>query len=187
VIGRLSGVLYQVRPGEVVIDAGGAGYLVQTTLRAFHDLAQAERAALWIHTVVRADAIILFGFLEREELEAFQRLISVAGVGPKTALALLSSLSPRDLAAAVEAGDTSALQRIPGVGRKTADRLLLELKDRLATGGTGLPNTRQDAVSALLNLGYSARDAQRSVDEAAQEGGDLAATIRGALQLLARP
>ena len=186
-IGRLSGVLHQVRPGEVVVDAGGVGYLVQTTLRAWNDLVQAESAALWIQTVVRADAIVLFGFLERDELDAFQRLVSVAGVGPRTALAVLSSLSPKELAAAVEAGDTSGLQRIPGVGRKTADRLLLELKDRLAAIDDDVPNTRQDALSALLNLGYSVRDAQRAVDRAAKDGGDLAATIRSALQLLACP
>lgn len=185
-IGRLSGVLHQVRPGEVVVDTGGVGYLVQTTLRAFHDLARAERVALWTHTVVRSDAIHLYGFLDREELEAFQRLIAVAGVGPRTALAVLSSLSPAELASAVEAGDTSCLRRIPGVGQKTAERLVLELRDRL-TAGPPVEDLRQDAVSALTNLGYGLRDARRAVERAAQDGEDLASTIRGALQLLARP
>lgn len=170
-----------------MVDAAGVGYLVQTTLRAWNDLAHAERAALWVHTVVRADAIVLFGFLDRGELDAFQRLVSVAGVGPRTALAVLSSLSPAELAAVVAEGDTSSLQRIPGVGRKTADRLVLELKDSLAAVDSAAPNIRQDALSALLNLGYGARDAQRAIDGAAKDGGDLAATIRSALQLLARP
>jgi holliday junction DNA helicase RuvA len=187
-IGRLEGRLHQARPGEVVIDAGGVGYLVSTTLRAYQTLARAERACLWVHTQVRSDAIVLFGFLERPELEAFQRLIAVAGVGPRIALAVLTAMTPDELAEAVEAGDAARLQRTPGVGRKTAERILLELEGRLARGGAAAPNLGADAVSALVNLGYAQREAQRAIDEAVDgaTGGDLGELIRLALQRLSR-
>jgi Holliday junction DNA helicase RuvA len=189
VIGRLSGDVHQLSPGEVVVEAGGVGYLVSTTLRAFNDLARSERAALWVHTVVRDDAIVLYGFLERAELETFQRLISVAGVGPRTALAVLSALSPAELASAVEGGDTARLQRTPGVGRKTAHRIVLELRGSLAVAPTAGPDQRTDAVSALVNLGYAERAAQRAVDAALGEvegAEDLGEVLRLALQRLTR-
>ncbi len=135
-IGRLEGHLHRVDPGTVLISVGGVGYLVSTTLRAFQALADREDAALWIHTQVRDDAIVLFGFPDREDLEAFSKLIAVAGVGPRTALAVLSTLTADELAEVVDAGDLARLQRTPGVGRKTAERILLELKDRLVCGLT---------------------------------------------------
>ena len=175
-IGRLEGHLHRVDPGTVLIDVGGVGYLVSTTLRAFQALAGREEAALWIHTQVRDDAIVLFGFPDREELEAFSKLIAVAGVGPRTALAVLSTLTADELAEVVDAGDLARLQRTPGVGRKTAERILLELKDR------------GDAVSALVNLGYSQRDAVRSVDAvwSDADGANLGELLRLALQKLTR-
>jgi|AMFO01.1.fsa_nt_gi Holliday junction DNA helicase, RuvA subunit len=185
-IGRLEGDLHQLRPGEVIVEAGGVGYRVQITLRAFEELSHRERAALWIHTLVRADAITLYGFPTREELEAFQRLIGVAGVGPRTALAVLSGLTPAELGRVVESGDAARLQRVPGVGRKTADRIVLELEGRLEAGvGGGGMDVRQDAVSALVNLGYGAREAGRAVDRAAgEEGLELGELLRRALQIL---
>lgn len=187
-IGRLEGRLHQVGPGTVIVDAGGVGYLVSTTLRAFHALSRLERASLWIHTQVRSDAIVLFGFQERPELEAFERLLAVAGVGPRIALAVLSAMSPGELADAVEAGDASRLQRSPGVGRKTAERILLELKGRLTPTGELGSDLEADAVSALVNLGYPQRDAERAVHEVAGGGGGhhLAEVIRLALQRLSR-
>ena len=188
-IGRLEGQLREVTPGTVLIDVGGVGYLVSTTLSAYEQLTGKERAAMWIHTSVRADAIVLFGFLGRDELAAFEKLIAVAGVGPRTALAVLSGLTPPELVDAVESGDAPRLQRAPGVGKKTADRLVLELKGRL---GEPLPgcrgDSRSDAVSALVNLGYSQRDAQRAVDQVRQagEGSDLGNVLRLALQRLTR-
>ena len=152
-IGRLEGRLHRVDPGTVLINVGGVGYLVSTTLRAFQALAGREEAALWIHTQVRDDAIVLFGFPDREELEAFSNLIAVAGVGPRTALAVLSTLTADEFAEVVSAGDLARLQRTPGVGRKTAERILLELKDRLVAASPGAGDQRGDAVSALVNLG----------------------------------
>ncbi|MEJ2581166.1 MAG: Holliday junction branch migration protein RuvA [Acidobacteriota bacterium] len=185
-IGRLEGRLHRVDPGTVLIDVGGVGYLVSITLRAFQDLAGRESAAMWIHTQVRDDAIVLFGFPEREELDAFSRLISVAGVGPRTALGVLSAMTANELAQAIDAGDLACLQRTPGVGRKTAERILLELKDRLTATAPGPGNRRGDAVSALVNLGYSQRNAQRAVEVvwADADGADLGELLRLALQKL---
>ncbi len=188
-IGRLEGQLREVTPGTVLIDVGGVGYLVSTTLSAYEQLSGKEQAALWIHTSVRADAIVLFGFPSRDELAAFEQLIAVAGVGPRTALAVLSGLTPADLADAVETGDAPRLQRAPGVGKKTADRIVLELKGRLGDpipGSQG--SSRSDAVSALVNLGYPQREAQRAVDHVshANEGSDLGNVLRLALQKLTR-
>jgi Holliday junction DNA helicase RuvA len=187
-IGRLEGRLHRVDPGTVLIDVGGVGYLVSTTLRAFQALAGRDQAALWIHTQVRDDAIDLYGFPDRDDLEAFSKLIAVAGVGPRTALAVLSGLTADELAEAVEASDLARLQRTPGVGRKTAERILLELKDRLVVATPGRSDRRGDAVSALVNLGYSQRDALRSVDAVWEEAadGDLGDLLRLALQKLTR-
>jgi len=185
-IGLLEGRLHQLQPGEVIVETGGVGYLVQTTLRAFEQLNRSERAMLWTHTLVRSDAITLFGFLQRDELEAFERLISVAGVGPRTALAVLSGLTPGDLADAVERGDVPQLQRVPGVGRKTAERIVLELRGRLQQGSVGLPDALSDAVSALVNLGYKEREARRAVEKVGAVDGelDLGELLREALRCL---
>jgi Holliday junction DNA helicase RuvA len=185
-IGRIEGRLSQVRPGEVIVDTGGVGYLVRTTLRAFDELSRAETAALWIHTLVREDAIVLYGFADRDELEAFERLIAIAGVGPRTALAVLSSLPPGELARAVEAGDLVRIQRTPGVGRKTAERILLELKGRLKIAAQAVPDARADAVSALTNLGYPQREAARAVDQVLAETkiDDFGELLRRVLQRL---
>ena len=187
-IGRLEGRLHRVDPGTVLIDVDGVGYVVSTTLRAFQELAGRDEAALWIHTQVRDDAIVLFGFPDRHELEAFSKLISVAGVGPRTALAVLSALTADELAEAVIAGDLARLQRSPGVGRKTAERILLELKDRLVAVSPSPGDRRGDAVSALVNLGYSERNAVRCVDAVWSEAadGDLGELLRLALQKLTR-
>lgn len=187
-IGRLEGRLHRVDPGTILIDVGGVGYLVSTTLRAFQDLADDDTAILWIHTQVRDDAIVLFGFPDQEELEAFEKLLAVAGVGPRTALAVLSALPPSELADAVETKDLARLQRSPGVGRKTAERILLELKDRLGPAGAGGDDRRADAVSALVNLGYSQRDAVKTIDAVWSEAADadIGEVLRLALQKLTR-
>ena len=187
-IGRLEGRLHRVEPGTVVVDVGGVGYQVATTLREFDRLKDGAGAVLWIHTQVRDDAIVLFGFQDRRDLDAFEKLIAVAGVGPRTALAVLSALTAGELASAVERGDLALLQRSPGVGKKTAERILLELKDRLETAGSSPVTTRGDAVSALVNLGYSQRDATRAVDAVSkdEEAEDLGDILRQALQQLTR-
>ncbi len=187
-IGRLEGRLHQVRPGEVVVDVAGVGYLVRTTLRAFEELARSERATFWVHTIVRSDAIALYGFTERAEQETFERLLAVAGVGPRTALAVLSGLSTAELAAAVDSGDAPRLSRVPGIGRKTAERIVLELRGRLLAASSAVPDRRGDAVSALTNLGYSQRDAERAVEQAlgSEPEAGLAELLRLALKGLTR-
>jgi len=188
-IGRLEGRLELVNPGTVVIDVGGIGYLVSTTLRAFQQLSGHDRAVLWIHTRLKDDGIVLFGFPERAELETFERLIAVAGVGPRIALAVLSALSPGELAAAIEAGDAERLRKTPGVGSKTAQRIVLELRGRLERAAvSSVDDQRSDAVSALVNLGYTDRDATRVVDGVLADRGDLEISeiLRLALQRLTR-
>lgn len=187
-IGRLEGDLQLIDPGKVIVSSGGVGYLVLIGLRAFQELSGADRAALWVHTRVRDDSIELFGFPDREELEVFERLIAVAGVGPRTALAVLSALTPAEVAEAVRSGDTVGLQKTPGVGRKTAQRIVLELAGRLDEVATGTVDRRGDAISALVNLGYSQRDAQRAVDRVLTEasGSDIRELLRLALQQLTR-
>jgi Holliday junction DNA helicase RuvA len=187
-IGRLEGRLQHVDPGTVLIDVGGVGYRVATTLRACQDLGDGARAALWIHTQVREDLIVLYGFPDRDELAAFEQLIAVAGVGPRIALGVLSALTPADLRRVVERGDSARLQGCPGVGRKTAERILLELKDRLGPLPAEAGDARGDAASALVNLGYTQRDATRAVDAAWAEapGVEVGELLRLALQRLTR-
>jgi Holliday junction DNA helicase RuvA len=188
VIGRLEGRILSVDPGRVIVDVGGVGYLVTTTLRAVHQLAGAERAALWVHTQVKDDSIELYGFLQVAELDAFKRLIAVAGVGPRIALAVLSSLAPDELAAVVHRGDLARLTMTPGVGRKTAQRILLELKGRLEPTGTGPGDLRGDAASALVNLGYKESQAMQVVEAVLADNptDDVGEVLRLALQRLTR-
>ena len=168
-IARLAGTLLEKQPGQVVVDVGGVGYRVAIPLSSYYDLGEAgSRVELHIHTHVREDTLSLFGFRTRRERELFARLIGVSGVGPKTAIAVLSGLGTDDLVAAVRSRDGGRLSAIPGIGRKTAERILLELADRLetlgsegeASGAVGAPGgagLREDLVSALVNLGYNAR------------------------------
>ncbi len=204
-IGRLTGHVVEISPGSVVLDVGGVGYALQIPLSTFEALAgrHAAGVSLHVHTHVREDSLQLFGFATRDERWAFEHLIGISGVGPKTALAVLSGIGARDLERAVSDGDREMLQRIPGIGRKTAERILLELKDRLGPeapagrgkGGAGEAaaegrvSLRADAVSALVNLGYSRDAAARAVDAAIDgEGasGSLAAVLKGALRGLMR-
>ena len=204
-IGRLSGQVLEKRPGRVLLDCGGVGYDVQIPLSTFYDLPEPggnAAASLYVHTYVRAEALQLYGFATAAERRAFERLIGVSGVGPRIALAFLSGIGVDDLAAAVQDGDRTRLQRIPGVGKKTAERVLLELKDRLGfdepvdvpaprPGSEGGGSLRGDAVSALVNLGYGRDVAARAVDQALEDGGDgeesLETVLRSALRRLVGP
>jgi Holliday junction DNA helicase RuvA len=187
-IGRLAGTIVLVDPGTVLVDVGGVGYLVSITIRAFQQLSGSERASLWTLTRVRDDTIELFGFPERDELVAFERLIGVAGIGPRIAMAVLSALTPGELADAVESADTDRLQKTPGVGRKTAQRIVLELTGKLGEAPPAGADVRGDAVSALVNLGYAQRDAMKVVDRVLTDTtpSDLPDLLRLALQRLTR-
>ena len=182
-IGRLRGTVAAKSPPQVLLDVQGVGYEVDVPMSTFCALpGLGEPATLLTHFVVREDAQILFGFLSNEEREAFRQLIKISGVGPRTALSLLSGLSVADLAAAVAQQEAGRLVKVPGIGKKTAERLLLELKGKLADalpGHGGQTAPRTDIAQALLALGYSEKEAEAAlkslpVDIGVSEGIKLA-------------
>lgn len=191
-IGRLTGILLEKHPPQVLVDVHGVGYEVDVPMSTFYNLpAVGERLSLYTHFSVREDAQQLFGFLTGKEREAFRLLIRITGVGPKLALAVLSGLSVDELAQAVTLQEAGRLTRIPGVGRKTAERLLLELKGKLADALPASPGApaspagiQADALHALLSLGYSDREAVPVVKQLPEDL-PLEEAIRQALKLLA--
>jgi holliday junction DNA helicase RuvA len=192
-IGRLTGILLEKQPPQVVVDAAGVGYELDVPMSSFYNLpATGERVSLFTHFVVREDAQQLFGFLTQKERAAFRALIRITGVGPKLALSVLSGLSVDDLAQCVVMQDVGRLTRVPGIGKKTAERLLLELKGKLAdalpAGPGGAPTAAgvaADALHALLALGYSDKEAVPAIKQL-PEGLSLEESIRQALKLLVK-
>jgi Holliday junction DNA helicase RuvA len=187
VIGRLTGRLAAKHPPQVLVDVGGISYEVDVPMSTFYSLpATGEPVTLYTHLVVREDAHVLYGFATLEERGAFRQLIRISGIGARTALAVLSGLSVADLAQAVALQDGSRLVKIPGIGKKTAERLLLELKGKLADALPG-PAREQpsDVVNALLGLGYSEKEAALAVRSLAP-GLPVAEAIRAALKALAK-
>jgi Holliday junction DNA helicase RuvA len=192
VIGRLAGTLLSKAPPQVLVDVHGVGYEVDVPMSTFYDLpATGEKVALLTHLVVREDAQLLYGFLTEGERAAFRALIRISGVGPRTALAVLSGLSVDDLAQAVSLQESARLVKVPGIGRKTAERLLLELKGKLgpelpATAGAPAPaDHAADVLRALLSLGYSEREATVAARQVPPDAG-VSEGIKHALKLLAR-
>jgi Holliday junction DNA helicase RuvA len=196
VIAHLRGRILEKQPHRVVVDAGGVGYDVFVPLSTFYRLGETgSETALRIHTHVREDVLALYGFATRLEQDLFERLLSISGIGPKLALAVLSGVEPGELMRAIQSADVARLTSIPGVGKKTAERILLELKDRLPrataveeTGDRVPASLRDDVLSALVNLGYHRPLAERAVDAAVKSvpGGDFERTLRHALRELAR-
>jgi Holliday junction DNA helicase RuvA len=193
-IGRLSGTLIAKNPPEVLVDCHGVGYEVQVSMNTFYTLpALGQPVTLLTHFVVREDAQLLYGFSEEAERAAFRELIKVSGVGPRTALAVLSGMSVAELAQAVTQQEMGRLIKAPGVGKKTAERLLLELKGKLgadmgmAGAGAGVaPNDAQaDIQQALLALGYSDKEAAAAL-KALPKDVDVSEGIRLALKSLAK-
>ena len=179
-IARLKGTLVEKTPNRLVIDVAGVGYDVLVPLSTFYGLGEAGSAVtLRVHTHVREDVIALYGFSSPLELDLFERLIAINGIGPKLALAVLSGIDPADLVRAIRAQDVARLTRIPGVGKKTAERIGLELKDRLPRGAAA-PETpaqagddrRADLLSALTNLGYKGAVPEKAVDIALKKAPD---------------
>ena len=163
-IGRLTGQLAEKTPPQVLIDVQGVGYEVDVPMSSFYNLpALGERVTLLTHFIVREDAQVLFGFLTHDERQTFRLLIKITGVGPRMALSLLSGLSVSELAQAVARQETGRLVKVPGIGKKTAERLLLELKGKLADAisapATVANDTQADILQALIALGYSDREA----------------------------
>ena len=183
-IARLTGRIVEKQATRLVVDVGGVGYEVHVPLSTFYHLPEpGGEVTLRVHTHVREDAIVLFGFATALEQQVFERLIAISGIGPKLALAVLSGIDPADLVRAVQSGDVARLTTIPGVGRKTAERIGLELKDRLkqpwaaeaaamAGEASGEAELRADLLSALLNLGYHRALAEKAVDGALAAPGD---------------
>jgi Holliday junction DNA helicase RuvA len=199
VIAHLRGRLLEKHPHRIVIDAGGVGYDVFVPLSTFYGLGEpGADTALRIHTHVREDALTLYGFATRLEQELFERLIGISGIGPKAALAVLSGIEPAELIQAIERGDVGRLTTIPGVGKKTSERIVLELKDRLpraavAVAAAGIApgagaGLREDLLSALINLGYHRPLAEKAVEQALRRspGAEFEPTLKLALRELAR-
>jgi len=197
-IGRLSGTLVEARPDHALLDVNGVGYEVAIPLGTFAVLPPAgQRATLLIRTVVREDAFLLFGFATQSERAVFDRLVSVSRVGPKLALTVLSGLPVPELVSAIVSQNARRLATIPGVGMKLAERLGVELKEKMADLGllgSSTPSTAplgtvaEDAIDALKNLGYKPAQAEAAVAAAAKElpGDDLSALLQAALKRLAR-
>jgi Holliday junction DNA helicase RuvA len=192
-IGLLRGKIIDKRPNVVLIDVGGVGYHVQIPLSTFAGLgALHQEATLLIYTHVREDQLSLYGFLTAREKQCFELLISASGVGPSLALKILSGMGIEELVPAIRKGDLAQLVRIPGVGKKTAERIVLELRDRLAAVDvpeSGKPATRSqlesDVSSALVNLGYDERSVERAIEQSrAGANGDFEKLFRGSLQIL---
>lgn len=190
-IGRLSGTLLEKNPPMVLVDVGGVGYEVDVPMSTFYDLpAAGQKVVLLVQQVVREDAHLLYGFLTAGERDAFRELIKVAGVGPRTALAVLSGMSVGDLARAVAAQESARLVKVPGIGKKTAERLLLELRGKLGAeldspAAAPADEAGNDILQALLALGYSEKEAGAAL-KALPAGIDVSDGIRQALKALAR-
>ncbi len=191
-IGRLSGILLEKNPPQLLLDVQGVAYEVDVPMSTFYNLpGTGERVTLWTHLVVREDAHLLYGFGSDSERRAFRQLLKITGVGARTALSVLSGLSVAELAQAVTMQDSGRLIKIPGIGKKTAERLLLELKDKLGvdlTATVGVfraPPASSDILHALLALGYSDREAVAAVKKL-PDGVAVGDGIRQALKLLAK-
>ena len=190
-IGRLTGVLAEKSPPLVLIDVNGVGYEVDVPMSSFYNLpALGERVTLLTHFVVREDAQQLFGFLTGEERATFRQLVKISGIGPRTALSILSGLSVGELAQAVSMQQTARLVKVPGIGKKTAERLLLELKGKLgpelgAPAAQVTSDAQADIVQALVALGYSERDAAAALKTMPPDIG-VADGIKQALKAFAR-
>ena len=192
-IGSLRGKLIEKRPNQVLVDVSGVGYQVQIPLSTFAGVgALHAETSLLIHTHVREDQITLYGFATAREKQCFELLISASGVGPSLALKILSGMSIEELVPAIRKGDLAQLVRIPGVGRKTAERIVVELRDKLVivdVPEAGKPITRtqleEDVASALLNLGYDGKSVERAIEKSkAASGADFEKLLRASLQLL---
>jgi holliday junction DNA helicase RuvA len=187
-IGRLSGKLISKNPPQVLLEVAGVGYEIDVPMSTFYNLpATGEPATLHTHLVVREDAHVLYGFATLEERAAFRKLIRISGVGARTALAVLSGLSVAELAQAVMLQETARLTKVPGIGKKTAERLLLELKGKLADAvpAEGKGGSGGDVINALLGLGYSEKEALAAVKGLAP-GLPVTEGIRAALKALAK-
>ena len=190
-IGRLSGILLEKNPPQLLVDCGGVGYEVDVSMSTFYNLpGLGEKVTLFTHMAVREDAHLLYGFGNLEERAVFRQLIKISGVGARTALAILSGMSISDLSQTITLQETGRLTKIPGIGKKTAERLLLELKGKLgadigSTGGVMRSDASSDILNALLALGYSDKEALLALKQV-PDGSSVSDGIKLALKSLSK-
>ncbi len=193
-IGRLAGTLLEKNPPQILVDAGGVGYELDVPMSTFYNLpAVGAQVQLKTHLAVREDGHFLYGFATEDERTTFRQLLRISGIGARTALAVLSGMSVADLASAVALQESGRLVKVPGIGKKTAERLLLELKDKLAKALPGVaqagvaagPDSQSDILHALIALGYNDKEALGAVRQLPAELG-VAEGIRAALKLLSK-
>jgi holliday junction DNA helicase RuvA len=190
-IGYLTGKIISAKPTRILLDVNGVGYIVYISIMTFEKLSDSEIVSLFIHTSVKEDSITLFGFYTEAEKEMFELLISVSGIGPKTALSVLSGIRIEDLKSAIQNNEIGRVTAVPGIGRKTAERLMLELRSKVdniaAEGGGELPyNVKSEAVAALTTLGYNIKVAEKVIREILSGNGALPVEelIKKALSIL---
>jgi holliday junction DNA helicase RuvA len=192
-IAHLRGKLIARHPNQVIVDAMGVGYEVTISVPTFSELPPAGgEVSLHIHTHVREDQIALYGFLRPEEKHLFEKLISVSGIGPKLAITILSGMPTNEMTSAIRGNDVARLTRIPGIGRKTAERMVLELRDKLPPAGTdqvhvmpSLSAVQEDVLSALMNLGYQRASAEKALSTV-EKNGSFEAMFRAALAVMSK-
>ncbi|MGP1677806.1 MAG: Holliday junction branch migration protein RuvA [Giesbergeria sp.] len=191
-IGRIGGTLVEKNPPQIMVDVQGVGYEIDVPMSTFYNLPDVgERVTLFTHLIVREDAHLLYGFASESERKAFRQLLKISGVGARTALSLLSGMSVAELAQAVVMQESARLTKVPGIGKKTAERLLLELKDKLGaelTAGVAVNRAAPlggDVLNALLSLGYNEKEAQYALKHL-PEGLSVSEGIKQALKLLSR-
>lgn len=190
-IGRLSGTLIEKNPPQILVDVGGVGYEIEVPMSTFYNLpATGERVQLVTHLVVREDAHLLYGFATETERATFRQLLKISGIGARTALAVLSGLSVAELGDAVARQETARLTRVPGIGKKTAERLLLELRDKLAAGAApgavgAAQSAGNDILNALIALGYNDKEASAALKQLPADVG-VSEGIRLALKSLSK-
>ncbi len=201
-IARLSGTIIDKSPGHLIVETGGVGFNVTLSLTSYYGLPEiGEKISLLIHTHIREDAISLFGFTEQTEKELFEKLIGISGIGPKLGINILSGICAADLIKAILNGDIDSIVAIPGIGKKSGERIILELKDKLKWTGAAFDPIKgkqegiggesvSDAISALANLGYKEKQAKEAVEKCMEEEGEKDITIedliRKSLKYLAR-
>jgi Holliday junction DNA helicase RuvA len=189
-ISFLIGIIAEKKPPILVIEVNGIGYEITASMNTFYDLGEVgQEAFIYTHLIVREDAHTLFGFRDQQERQLFRTLIKVSGVGPKMAITILSSIAPNVFVQSIRNNDTATLVRLPGVGKKTAERLVIEMRDRLKDWHTTSagdiepqPDTHQDAIDALVSLGYKFTEAQKAIKAVATQDNNSEELIRLALQ-----
>ena len=190
-IGQLNGEIIEITPTELIVDCGGVGYEVKISLNTYSTLPKTSKIRIFTKFIVREDAQILYGFAEKIEREMFNHLISVSGIGPNTAMIMLSSLVPEEIASAIQNEDVKTIQGIKGIGAKTAQRVIVDLKDKMLKMAFStenifnLGNTNQsDALTALVSLGFDKKTAEKAIDKVSTGEDSVEKLIKGALKIL---